>query len=342
MANPTAPAGGFQNGGWYEGRQYWNGTFSDPGVINAQSNQQGAGQAVSSEVNKQSDKAQGLAPGTIDAYLAGQRQQQTNSSTGGVPMPGGGTDWTMAGATGQSGGGVPAPSPAQPIDLNGIYSKLQEESGVAAKQAELDALTRGYTEAKGKSNDNPFLSEATRVGREAKLTKLYDERTLNTRNEIAQKKADIETKLQLQLKQFDINSQQAKTNLDQFTSLLSMGALNNASGEDIANLTRSTGLSSGVIQSAIQNKKLSNLQTTMQAFDDGVNEGFAIFTIDPYGNVVNQTKQVTGKSTKATAKTQYSSDPAVSQFLSSLMGGSSTGSSTTSTKGSTTSIQSLW
>jgi hypothetical protein len=341
MANPTAPAGGFQNGGWYEGRQYWNGTFSDPGVINAQSNQQGAGQAVSSEVNRQSDKAQGLAPGTIDAYLAGQRQQQANSSTGGVPMPGGGTDWTLGATTGASaGGGIPAPAPAQPIDINGIYTKLQDESGVAAKQAELDALTRGYTEAKGKSNDNPFLSEATRVGREAKLTKLYDERTANTRNEIAQKKADIETKLQLQLKQFDINSQQAKTNMDQFQSLLTMGALNNASGEDIANLTRSTGLSSGVIQSAIQNKKLANLQTTMQSFDDGVNEGFVIFTIDPLGNVVNKTQQVTGKSTKATAKTQYSTDPAVSQFLAGIMGGGS--SSTASTKGSTTPISSLW
>lgn len=34
MANPKAPPGGFQNGAWYEGRQYWNGTFGAPGVGN--------------------------------------------------------------------------------------------------------------------------------------------------------------------------------------------------------------------------------------------------------------------------------------------------------------------
>lgn len=38
-----APSGGFQTGGWYEGRQFWGGTLSDPGQIHPSSNQQGAG-----------------------------------------------------------------------------------------------------------------------------------------------------------------------------------------------------------------------------------------------------------------------------------------------------------
>ncbi len=70
-----APAGGFQQGGWYSGRQYWNGTLSDAGVIHSESNQQGAGQKVSSEVNRQSDVAQGLPLGTIDNYVAQQNAQ---------------------------------------------------------------------------------------------------------------------------------------------------------------------------------------------------------------------------------------------------------------------------
>ena len=72
----TAPSGGFQQGGWYSGRQYWGGTLSDPGVIHPSSNQQGAGKAVSDEVNLQSDKAQGHAPGTIKTYLEGERNKQ--------------------------------------------------------------------------------------------------------------------------------------------------------------------------------------------------------------------------------------------------------------------------
>lgn len=82
MADPAAPAGGFQNGGWYEGRQYWNGSFGAPGVIN-NPNQVGAGQPVSSEVNRQSDVAQGLPVGTIDNYLAGETAKYYN--TGGQP-----------------------------------------------------------------------------------------------------------------------------------------------------------------------------------------------------------------------------------------------------------------
>ena len=34
------PSGGFQVGGWYSGRQFWNGTLSEPGQIHPSSNQQ--------------------------------------------------------------------------------------------------------------------------------------------------------------------------------------------------------------------------------------------------------------------------------------------------------------
>jgi len=137
-------------------------------------------------------------------------------------------------------------------------------------------MDRSYTEARAGVNDNPFLSEATRVGRIAKLEQLYNERTANIRGEIATKKADVETQLNLQLKQFDINSQQAQQSLSQFNTLLSAGALDSASGEDIANITRSTGISSAMIQSAIAAKKKKETNTQLVSFDDGTNQGFAI------------------------------------------------------------------
>lgn len=70
----TAPSGGFQNLGWYPSKsggsyQYLNGTFGESGAIHPDSPQVGAGQKVSSEVNQQSDVAQGYSKGTIDAYL---------------------------------------------------------------------------------------------------------------------------------------------------------------------------------------------------------------------------------------------------------------------------------
>lgn len=75
-----APSGGFQQGGWYEGRQYWNGTLSAPGVINSQSDQVGAGKAVSAEVNAASAKAQGVSTKTFNTYLANQTTKYNASS----------------------------------------------------------------------------------------------------------------------------------------------------------------------------------------------------------------------------------------------------------------------
>jgi hypothetical protein len=64
----------FQQGGWYSGRQYWNGTLSAPGAINSQSNQVGAGQAVSPEVIKQTN------PNNV-SYIQSQQGGQSSAPT---------------------------------------------------------------------------------------------------------------------------------------------------------------------------------------------------------------------------------------------------------------------
>lgn len=235
------------------------------------------------------------------------------------------------------------------IDLPGLYKSLYQGSGVSGKEQELATKAQQLAEAKAKINDNPFLSEATRVGRIAKLDSLYNDSVAGLQNEIAMKKADIETQLNLQTKQFDIQSQQAQQAISQFNSLLSSGSLDNASGTDIANITASTGISSDMIKSAINNRRLSNLTTTTQTFDDGTNEGFIIYTIDPSGNIVNEVKKVTGKSSKSA--TSFSTDPWVSAFLAQFMtdnkGTSTTKTGNAATAGATAGvsqllIQDLW
>jgi len=51
----TAPTGGFKQGSHYSARQYWNGTFGEVGALHPESDQVGAGQAVSQEVVKQTN-----------------------------------------------------------------------------------------------------------------------------------------------------------------------------------------------------------------------------------------------------------------------------------------------
>lgn len=295
-----------QTGGWYDGQQYWNGSLSAPGQINTQSNQPGAGTQVSNTVVAQTN------PNNV-AYLEEQKkkyaqapQPSTMPTPGNASMPGVGN---LAGP----GTGVGFTPTTPTIDLPKLYESLYANSGIKDLQDKLAQYDMDKTTADAGINDNPFLSEATRVGRIAKTQELYDNRTRNIRDQIATVKADIETQLNLQTKQFDINSQAAKDSLSQFNALLEMGALDNASGEDIANITKATGLSSGLIASAINSQKTSGYQTSVQSFDDGDEEGFIIYTIDQGGNIVNQSKQVTGTSGKTTG--QYSASSIVNSEI---------------------------
>jgi len=307
--NIQAPGGGFEQGGWYSGRQYWGGTLSDPGVIHPASDQQGSGQAVSAEVNRQSDEAQGHAPGTIENYLTQQRQQQQQLAPQPAPQQ----------------APQPAPQPVGPyqseqdselvglgdnvssstINLPEIYKSLTQSSGISELEQQYSEMEKAFIEAKGKSNNNPFLSEASRVGREAKLQKLFDERTANIRGEIATKKADIETQLNLQMKQFDINSQQTKMAWEQFNTLLGMGALNNASGEDIANITRSTGISSAMIRDAIAeaNKPEPAKTTIVQSEDDNGVVTVSVINSETGSVISQESLGAIGTKTKVTGGT---------------------------------------
>jgi len=281
-----APTGGFQQGGWYEGRQYWGGTLSDPGVIHPSSNQQGAGVAVSKEVNAQSAQQQGVSAPQFESYLEQQRkkQQSQNVVPAGYVTPSGQLDYNSINS---NIGPMNFSTPQDTLNLPELYKKLMESSDIKTRQAELDDLERQFTEAKGKINDNPYLSEATRVGREAKLETLHADRTANIRNEIATKKADAETQLNLEMKQFDINSQQAEQALDRFNTLLSSGALDSASGEDIATLTRSTGIPSSMLYSAITANKKKNQKTELIKSEDD-NGVVTVTAIDQDGNIISQ------------------------------------------------------
>lgn len=280
-----------------------------------QPQQQSQPQPVSQPAQQQSSGDQALidamtqkghTPETAKAAIAGRgydnlAREYLNTGSATVAMPGTGSTGFLNTPT---------------INLPELYNNLFAKSGISDIEGKLAEQTRGYNEAVAKIKDNPYLSEATMSGRLRKIDEKFDADSAALRGEVATRKADIETQLNLQTKQFDINSQQAQLALNQFNALLESGALNSAGGEDIANITRATGLSSAVIQSAIQAKIQSGYNSTTQSFDDGVNEGFIIYTLDPAGNIVNQSKQVTGKSSKAATQGSYSTDPGVSAFVS--------------------------
>ena len=246
-----------------------------------------------SDINPATGKAYAINPATgvwDDNYYSTTVEPQM---TGGVPSGGG----TSGGGTGIP-GGVAFNQPT--IDLPKLYEGLYKSSGISDIERGLSDKTMAYNAAVGKIKDNPYLSEATMTGRISKLTDKFNADQANIKNDISMRKADIETKLNLQTKQFDINSEQAKLAWDQFNSLLSSGALDNASGQDIANITRATGLSSSMIQSAIGVSRAKNapkaekVNTQVIQVDDGTNVSAVVINQDT-GEVIN--KQVIGAST---------------------------------------------
>lgn len=291
-----------QNGGWYNGRQYWNGQVGDPGVI-VNPTQQGSGQAVSAEVNAQSATAQGKTPQQFQTYLQEQTQQQTAQPTGQTAPNLPGQPGFNAGAGGGGGGGAGVGFTAPPpIDLPGIYKNLSDQAGLSDLEKSISDKTQSFNSAQSKINDNPFLSEADRVGRIQKLQNDFNNDIANDNNTLAMKKADIQTQIDIQTKQFDINSTAAKQALDTFTTLLQSGALNNASGQDIANITSATGLSSQTIMSAVDAQKAKNVQTSVIQYDDGTNQGFAVINSQT-GEIISKQVVSNSKPTKGNSTT---------------------------------------
>src|SRR3990167_3535715 len=279
-----------EQGGWYDAQQFWGGTLSAPGVINTQSNQQGAGQAVSKEVIQQTNPANW-------AYI--QQQQKTYQPSA--------TSQALPGSEASSTSGVDFGFEQQDLfDPVKFYESAYANSGIRDIEADLASKETAKNEQVAKIKDNPYLSEATMTGRIKKLDEKFSADQLAIQNRIATKKADVETQLNLQLKKLDINSAAATQALNKFNTLLSAGALQGASGQDIANITRATGISSSMIQSAITAQNKKNNPVSVSTFTAENGEVFAV-ALDASGNMVNKQSlgvigNVQGKTTSTKAE----------------------------------------
>jgi hypothetical protein len=269
-------------------------------MIIASSPQQGAGQMVSAEVNQQTSIAAGKAPDANQNFVNAQNANPNNNPAGAGGTPSANGSNPGAAATGggasldMSGFGSSTPT----LDLPGLYDSLSKSAGIPGMEADLTAKQTAFNDQTSKINDNPFLSEADRVGRIAKLTTDYNNDVTTTQNALTMAKQDIQTQLDLQTQQFNINSQQATQSLNEFNTLLSSGALAGASGSDIAAITKATGISSSMIQSAINSQTAKDTPTSLTTVDDGTNQ-YAVVINTKTGQVIS--KQVLAASKPATA-----------------------------------------
>jgi hypothetical protein len=321
-AGKPAPPGGFQTGGWYSGFQYWNGSFApQAGQLHPQSSSPNAGQPVSAEVNAQSAKAQGVTPEKFNSYLATQNQTAQNNPSG-APVATGGSP----GITGASGGLGLSGGPA-PLDLQAVYNGAYNSPDIVAAnksisdlQAQVTARQTALNTALAGINDNPFYSEATRVGKQAQLNteaqndmNVLNNQLVTAQNNLVLKQADAQRQVNIATDQYNINRQEYQDSLSRFNMLLSSGAFTYASASDLATISTQTGISTSMLQS-IQ-KQAQQKDVAPQIITSTDNAGnLSIVTVDKNtGAVINQetlggvgkSKPGTGTGTTAVAQDQF-------------------------------------
>jgi murein DD-endopeptidase MepM/ murein hydrolase activator NlpD len=262
-------------------------------------------------------------------------------------------DWnnTWQSKTGGGTSGFSMPSgPAIP-NFQGIYDTAiktatdtfapqitEAQSGVDTVNKQIADRTAALNVALGKINDNPYYSEATRVGRAAKLQQAYNNdvgllnsqlgiasnKLSNTQNLAERAKADAQVKINIASNQYNIENAQHQQTLQQINQYLSAGMLNNASSADIAQISTSTGMSTSMVQSIINASKAKNApQTEVKAVEDETNQYLVAYQATPEGIKILNREVVAKVAPKAATKTsQYNTDKtAMTQELQARAGG---------------------
>jgi hypothetical protein len=209
-----------------------------------------------------------------------------NKPTSGSTAVPGGTN-LMPGGTGSSG-----------VDLNKIYESALSDAGTSKLESELNAKKTARDRALADINDNPFYTEATRVGKVAKLDEKANNEINTLQAQVDQAKADAQVKVNIATQQYNINSQEYQNNLQKLNTLISSGAIAGASSSDIANLAISTGMSTSMINGIISKVKQGNrsLQTTTD------NAGNVTIFDANTGQIVNTIKGIGKADTTSTTE----------------------------------------
>jgi hypothetical protein len=222
-------------------------------------------------------------------------------------------------------GGFSQPN-APTVNLQQVYDNALNSGNVTGLQAQADAVQKqiddrrvALTDATGKINDNPFYSEATRVGRVAKLNDVANSDINNFTNQlgiatgkVSAAKADAQVKLGIAQNQYNIDDANYKSNVNQVNQLLTSGMLNNSSPQDVASIATTLGMPLSAVQSIIDTSKSKDSKPQLTTIDDGTNQ--MIVAIDPNtGEVISKhvlgasTAKLKGSSTAQTAKQGQSS-----------------------------------
>jgi hypothetical protein len=287
---------------------------------------QGKTESTSKELGKYVNAQMLLKPAGFSSDALKNAQAQINMSTQ-TPA---GTSGSSAMSNGSSGLGTPSGSPAS-IDLNKIYESAMTSPELVALEKQLADKQTARTTAETNINDNPWYSEATRVGKIAKLTDQSQREIEDIQSQVAQKKADAQVKVNIASQQYNIEDKNYQNQLQKLNLLISSGALLNASGGDIASIATATGMSTSMVTGMINQMKENKVKpsvitstndagvVTVSVVDANTGKVISQNSLGAVGNAQTGTKDTTA------ATQEKAFDAAISDGISQLQKGESWG-----------------
>lgn len=190
------------------------------------------------------------------------------------------------------------------IDLNAMYQTSMNDPALVSLQSEIDTKKVALTTAMSNINDNPWYSEATRVGKLSKLQTQANSEMAVLTDQLAQKKADVQVKLNIATQQYNIDSSQYQNNLSKLNMLISSGGLTNASGSDLAQIALATGISTSMLNSMQEKIKQEAIKPQVLTNTDDVGNVTVSIIDTGTGKVISQNSLgQLGKATKPTKDT---------------------------------------
>lgn len=191
---------------------------------------------------------------------------------------------------------------APTINVDKIYSEAYNTPEIqAVKQsieetnAKIQERERALAEAESNINDNPFYSEATRVGKVSKLQQKAGADINNLRGllntyevQMGNLRSDASQAVNVALQQYQIDRQSYQDNVSKFNTLLSSGAIAYANEGDIQAISTALGMSPSMIESIRQKQKQDNVKAQMiTSEDDSGNVTVAVIDANT-GNIINK------------------------------------------------------
>lgn len=206
MADPKEPKGGFKEGGWYEGRQFFGGKFGDPGVIN-NPNQQGFGQKVSDEVNRQSSLLQTPGnPNSVRDYLAKYQKNVRSNLPAQIDNTGGSAGQVAQAVNTVNSSIVQSEAPKPPNSLE-TYNALRDKFNMGALTQQMSDLTK-------KKND--LITQLKTARNQTEHTRGI------TADVVSGRESEQQRQAQIQMEAIDMEISTVTTQIDSANSTIKM------------------------------------------------------------------------------------------------------------------------